>query len=304
MSTSNIKQFSQDLSDSMADSVETAAGFTVLVDARKRMPFSGVVIKPDLVLSVDHGIETEDNIRVLLPNGNVAAATLVGRDPGSDLALLRLDQKVDKIFESAGRPARVGQPVIALGKPEPIGIQASFGIITALGEGLRTMRGSVIEKYIATDATPYPGFSGGPLISLTGEVVGINTSGLVGGTSIAIPIQIALNVATQLETFGKVKRGFLGVKSQRVEINETIRRDGAIAQKTGLLLVGVEANGPADRFGLMVGDILTRIDSQVVADQDDLFIALTGGIVGKSVMVEVVRGGKMSSVPVTIGEKG
>lgn len=305
MSESNSKsQILEVLSNGMADAVEAATAFTVLVDARKRLPVSGVLIKPDLVVSVDHGIETDDHIRVLLPGGSVSQATIVGRDAGSDLAVLRLENAlVDPISTPIAQAARVGQPVIAVGKPEPEGVQASFGIVTTIGGGLRTMKGSVLEQYVATDAIPYPGFSGGPLLAITGQVLGLNTSGLVGGLSLAIPFQLVLGVANQLEQHGRVKRGFLGIRSQRVELPQNLKLETGLEQKTGLLLVGVEQEGPAAAGGLLIGDILVAIDGQNIQDQDDLFVRLTGDVVGKSVSLKILRGGKINNVSVKVGER-
>jgi S1-C subfamily serine protease len=292
------------LSQGMADAVDTAASFTLLINARKRLPVSGVLVKPDLALSVDHGIEIEDNITMIDGNGNEVKAALVGRDPGSDLALLRLEKALPQVgTKSFEGSARVGFPVIAVGKPEPEGVQASFGIITSTGGGLRTMRGSVLDRYIATDATPYPGFSGGPLLSLTGEVIGINTSGLVGGLSLAIPMPIALDVAGQLEKYGKVKRGYLGIRSQKVDIQKTIRQSLNLQQENGLLLVGIEADGPAAKASLLIGDILINLAGRLITDQDDLYIALSGEVVAKPVVVNVLRGGVITPVTVLIGER-
>ena len=296
-------QILEQLSNGMANVVEEAASFTVLVDARKRLPVSGVLIKPDMVVTVDHGIETEENIRVLIPGGGLVTAVLAGRDAGSDLAILRLEQKVDVGKFPKPRSARVGQPVIAVGKPEPEGVQASFGIVTTTGEGLRTMKGTVLDRYIATDATPYPGFSGGPLLAITGEVLGLNTSGLIGGLSLAIPYALVLGVASQLEQHGRVKRGYLGIRSQRIELSKNLKEGAGVEQTSGLLLVGIEPNGPAESGGLIVGDILMGIDNQPVLDQDDLFMRLNGDVVGKSIALKLLRGGKTTVIEVTIRER-
>ena len=304
MSTSKPRnEILQALSDGMVDAVKTAAGFTVLVNARKRLPVSGILAKNGIVLTVDHGVEIEDHIQVVLQGETVSQAVLIGRDPGTDLAVLRINQDGGNPLVVADKPASVGQPVIALGKPEPSGVQASYGIVTALGEGLRTMRGAVIEKYIATDATPYPGFSGGPLLSIAGDVVGINTSGLVGGSSLAIPIHLALAVMAQIEAHGKVKRGYLGIRSQQVEIAEAILQGEGLTQKSGLLLVGLEPQEPADRGGLMVGDILIAVNDKTVTDQDDLFMCLSGDVVGQAAKINVLRGGKVVTQGVVIGER-
>jgi S1-C subfamily serine protease len=255
-------------------------------------------------LSVDHGIEKEEGIQILVPDKGLDSARVVGRDGGTDLALLQLDHEYGDWPSFQHENARVGLPVIMVGRPEPENPQASWGIVTSVGSGVRTARGSILDQYIATDATAYPGFSGGPLLTISGGVLGINTSGLVGGLSIAIPIQIALNVVDQLEKFGRVKRGYLGVRSQRVEIPEQIVRSGEINQKSGLLIVGLETDGPALIAGLLVGDILVSFEGEPLNDQDDLMSHLSRDVAGKEISLRVIRGGKITNIPIKIGEKG
>jgi S1-C subfamily serine protease len=288
------------VSQAMADAVEQAGQATVLVDARRRMPLSGIGYADDLVLTADHGVEREENIRVVLADGREAAAQLAGRDRGSDLALLRVSGGGVTVARSAEREARVGNLVLALGRPD--GIQASLGLVTSLGSGLRTERGARIENYIVTDAVPYPGFSGGPLIDLSGAVLGINTSGLVRGASLAIPLRLAWQVADNLAKGGSVRRGYLGIRSQPVEIPSASQTALGRAQKTGLLVVGVEPEGPAAQ-ALMVGDILVGYNDQPVADHDDLLYRVTGDAVGRAVAAEVLRGGQLARVQITAAER-
>jgi len=206
------------LSEAMAEAVATAGRSTVLVNARRRFPASGVSFAPDLVLTADHVIEREDDITVGLPDGKEMSASLAGRDPGSDLAVLRLSQSLTAPAEPVLGEGRVGQLAIALGRPSPEGIQASLGIISAIGGPVRTGRGGLLERYLTTDATPYPGFSGGPLIDARGRVLGINTSGLVRGTSLAIPASLAWQTGEMLVKHGHIRRGYLGIRSQPVEL--------------------------------------------------------------------------------------
>lgn len=296
-------EYLRSLSDGMADAVEQAGSATVLVNARKRLPVSGVLYDNDLVLSVDHGIEKDEDIQVLSGSGEQAVGKVAGRDPGTDLAIVRLDHPFGSKAALAEKPGRVGQPILALGRPEPEGIQASFGVITMIGGAIRTVRGSVLDQYLATDATPYPGFSGGPLIDLTGGILGINTSGLVGGISLAIPASLAWKTAELLVAHGRVKRGYVGIRSQRVELPDAARSALGRAQASGLLIVGVEPGGPAASANVMMGDILTGLNHETVADQDDLLVKLTGDVVGKAVPLEVIRGGQLTNLTITIGER-
>jgi S1-C subfamily serine protease len=291
------------LSDSMAAAVEKAGSATVLVDGRRRYPASGIAVAPDQILTADHVVEREDDIRVVLPDGSEARARLAGRDPGSDLALLRLENSLAASAEPAAQEARIGQLVLALGRPNADGIQASLGVISAVGGPVRTNRGGLLERYLRTDAIPYPGFSGGPLVDTAGRVVGLNTSGLARGASLAIPAGLAWQVAEALAKHGSVRRGFLGVRSQPVEIPAAQQKALGREQPAGLLLVAVEAGSPAEAGGLIVGDILVGLADQPIDDPDELLARLTGEVVGRPTPIEVLRGGQPATVTVTIGER-
>lgn len=290
-------------SNAMADAVEKAAASTVLVDARRRIPASGVAYSADFVLTADHVVERDDDIRLLLPDGSRVEAAVAGRDPGSDLALLRLAGGSLVPAEPASQAARIGQIALALGRPSADGIQASLGVVSAVSGPVRTGRGGLLESYLRTDTTPYPGFSGGPLIDAAGRVLGINTSGLAHGMSLTIPTGLAWNVAGTLAEHGHVRRGYLGIRSQPVSISAAQQARLRREQATGLLLVGVEDDGPAAQAGLLVGDILVGLAGQPVSDPDELLTRLVGAVVGQPTVVEVLRGGEPTTINVIIGER-
>jgi S1-C subfamily serine protease len=291
------------LSDAMAEAVARAGSATVLVSARRRFPASGIIYAPDLILTADHVVEREDDINVSMPDGSDVSATLAGRDPGTDLALLRLSRAFASTAQMAPAEARVGQLVLAVGRPSAEGIQASLGVISAIGGPMRTGRGGLLERYLATDAIPYPGFSGGPLVDAAGQVVGVNTSGLARGTSLAIPASLAWQTAADLAKNGRVRRGYLGIRSQPVELPASAQKTLGRQQATGLLLVGIEDNSPASAGGLMIGDILVGLSGQTVSDPDELLSKLSGSQVGSAVLVEILRGGQLTNVTVTVGER-
>ncbi len=291
------------LSDAMVAAVEAAGAATVMVNARRRLPASGIAFAADQILTADHVVERDEDIQVVLPDGSQLAASVAGRDPGSDLALLRLNSAAAAPAEAASRPAQVGQLVLALGRPSTGGIQASLGVVSAIGGPLRSGRGGLLEQHMRTDAIPYPGFSGGPLVDTAGQVVGINTSGLGQGVSLSIPVSLAWSLAQTLAEHGHVRRGFLGVRSQPVVIPAAQQSALGREQASGLLLVGVESGSPADMGGLMVGDIIVAIAGQVVADPDELVASLSGSVVGAPTPLEVLRGGVPATVTVTIGER-
>src|ERR1051325_2691775 len=297
-----------DFSNGLTSAVETAGASTVTVDARKRYPASGIAYADDLVLTADHVVTREDDIKVILPDGKSIAATIAGRDPGSDLAVLRLAEKALTAAKTSD-DVKVGQLVLALGRPNSEaaaawrGVQASWGIVTAISGPTRTFKGGMLDEYIRTETTPYPGFSGGPLVNTEGEVLGLNTSGLTRGSSLTIPNKVAWRVAEALAAHGSVKRGYLGVRIQPVEIPEAARQALQREQEHGLLVLWLEESGPAEKSGLLVGDILVAISGQPVGDPDDLSSALKSDTVGKAIAVEVLRGGRPETVSVTVGER-
>jgi len=167
---------------------------------------------------------------------------------------------------------------------------------------MRTWRGPRLERYIQTDATPYPGFSGGPLIDARGRVLGIMTTGLARGATLAIPAEIAWRVARTLEERGSVRRGYLGILSQPVRLPDGQRL--GLTQRGGLLVVGVEDGSPAGRGGIIIGDILATLDGQPVEDTEDLLVLLTDEKIGREAQIQVVRGGELQTLQVTVGERG
>ncbi len=202
-----------DFSNGLTTAVEKAGASTVLVDARKRYPASGIALAEDLVLTADHVVTREDGIKVMAADGRSLDATIAGRDPGSDLAVLRLPEKALTPAQTSDT-VKVGQLVLALGRPNDAGIQASWGIVTAINGPTRTFRGGMLDEFLQSETTPYPGFSGGPLINTEGEVLGLNTSGLTRGSSLTIPVKVAWRTGEALALHGTVKRGYLGVRTQ------------------------------------------------------------------------------------------
>ena len=292
-----------DFSNELAAAVERGGAGTLLVDARHRYPASGIAYAADLVLTADHVVTREDNLRIATAEGKTFSVTVAGRDPSSDLALLRLSEKALTPAKVSQAAPKVGQLVLALGRPGDEGVQASWGIITAIGGPARTGRGGLLDEYIQTETTSYPGFSGGPLINTEGEILGLNTSGLTRGMALTIPVKFAWRIADSLAKHGIVKRGYLGVRTQTVDVPDAARTALKRAQEHGLLVMWLEEKGQAEKSGLLVGDIIVAINGQAVGDPDDLFAALNGDVVGKNIAVEVLRGGKPETLQVTVGER-
>ncbi|HLL78672.1 MAG TPA: trypsin-like peptidase domain-containing protein [Ktedonobacteraceae bacterium] len=289
------------LSNQMADAVERISASLVLVNGRERQPASGVAYAPDLVLTAAHVIERSEGITIYTSDQRTLPAQLVGRDPNSDLAVLRVTDAGLTPATPSPEAARVGQMVLATGFTNEEGLMASSGVVSALGGPLRTRGGLLIERYIRTDAIPYPGFSGGALIDTRGSLLGLLTTGLIQSIALAIPTDIAKGIADTLTTQGHIKRGFLGISSQLVQVPAAQRTNST--QEYGLLIVKVDDDSPAQKGGILLGDILVTLDGRAIKDSEDLQLLLTGERVGKAVPVEVIRGSALKTLSITIGER-
>jgi S1-C subfamily serine protease len=288
------------LSNQMADAVEHVAPAIVLVNGRAQQPASGIVYGPELVLTADHVLQQAE-ITIETHDKRKLAAQIVGRDATSDLAVLRVaDLELDAATVSTEN-ARVGQLILAVGRTNEEGPMASSGVVSAIGGPLRNGRGVLLERYLRTDAIPYPGFSGGALIDMQGHVLGLLTTGLAQGLTLAIPMQNAITIAETLARQGHVKRGFLGISSQLVELPAAQRPEGT--QEYGLLIIKVDENSPAQKGGILLGDILVKIDGHAVRDSEDLQVILAADRAGKTVPIEVIRGNQLHTLSVTIGER-
>ncbi len=292
-----------EFSRALADAVEAGGRYTVRVEARRRLPASGVIWSPDgVIVTAHHVVEWDNNITVGLPDGRSVAARLVGRDPATDLAVLRADAsglEAAPLADDEG--LRVGHLVLSLGRPGRT-VQATLGIVSALGQAWRTMGGGQIDRYLQTDTAMYPGFSGGPLVDAAGRVLGINSSALLRGISLTVPVATVRRLVETLLAHGHVPRGHLGVKVQPVRLPSAVAT--RIGQETGVLLLSVEAGSPAERAGLLLGDTIVALDEQPVRDIDDLMALLSGDRVGSAVPVRVLRGGEVRDLTVTIGDRG
>jgi S1-C subfamily serine protease len=289
------------LSNQMADAVEHVEPALVLVNGRPRQPASGIVYAENLVLTADHVLEREEDLTIHTHDKRTLTAQFVGRDLATDLAVLRVADLGLAKAPMASEAARVGQLVMAVGRSPSEGPMASVGIISAVGGPLRTGRGATLERYIRTDATPYPGFSGGPLIDSQGAVLGITTTGLVSGVALAIPASIATSIAEILAQQGYIKRGYLGISSQQVQLPPAQR--AGRTQEQGLLIVKVDDDSPAQKGGILLGDILIALDGQAIDDAEELRVLLSSNRVGKTIPVEVIRGGKLETLQVTVGQR-
>jgi len=279
-----LTQVSKDLADTVA-----AAGTGVAWTA------DGVIV------TASHVLERDDSIEVGLPDGESVSATVAGRDPTTDLAVLRVGTDgLAPLVRSDLADTRVGNLVLALGRPGKT-VMATLGIVSALGDGWRTGAGGHIDRYLQPDVAMPPGFSGGPLVDSAGRLLGLVSSGLVRGIAVAVPVATLERVVETLLQHGHVRRGYLGVGAQIARLPENLTKE--LGQDTGLLVVSVEPGSPADKAGLVLGDTLVTLDGASVRQLDDLLGALVGEAVGQTMDARIVRGGSLQQVAVSIGDR-
>jgi S1-C subfamily serine protease len=292
------------LSNQLADAVQAAGAWTVRVQARRGPAASGIALAADLVLTADHVVDPsrEDAIRIGLPDGSEVGGSVVGRDPATDVAILKIATGSLTPATAAAQEPRTGALALVVGRPGALP-NASLGLVTGSGGPTRTRRGGMLERFIMVDAVMYPGFSGGPLVDADGAVLGMITSGLgFGGPAVALPWSLVTQIAETIKTHGKVARGYLGIGSQPISLSQPAK-DLAGGQERGLLVIQVAEGGPAASAGVLQGDILVRLDGNGIGNADDLQSLLGPGRVGSSVSATVVRGSELRELNVTVGSR-
>jgi S1-C subfamily serine protease len=277
------------LSNELAAAVEHAGRALVGVNARRRFGSTGVHWRPGLVVTADHTVEVDEDITVTTPDGRVLPATVAGRDPAIDLAILRVDAGNLALADVATEASRVGHIVLAVGR----GPRASWGVISAIADG----------GALSLDLTLYPGFSGGPLVDVRGRVVGITTSGAGRHLQLAIPVGTVDRMVDELVRRGHLPRAYLGVGTQQVRLNEALRARLGTDQRTGVIVVDIQAESPAARAGLLIGDIIVALGGARITEPGDLRVLLRPQQVGETVTASLVRGGEPRDVPLTVGER-
>lgn len=290
-----------EISGELSGIVEKVAPSIVRVEARRRIPGSGIVWASDgTIVTADHIIEREEDLRIGLADGRVAEATLVGRDPTTDVAVLRAQAASLSVPAwSDGERAKVGQLVLALGRPGRT-VRARLGMISALGDAWRAPAGGELTRYLEADVAIRFGFSGGPLVDTAGGVLGMNTAGLLREAALTVPVATLRRVVTTLLKDGRIRRGYLGLGAHPVRLPAAWQQQG---QEVGLLIVSIEPGSPAERGGLLMGDTLVAIDGTAVRRHDDIQARLTPESVGTSVRIRLIRGGEAKELTVTIGER-
>ncbi|HET9636428.1 MAG TPA: S1C family serine protease [Gemmatimonadaceae bacterium] len=293
-----------ELSSQLASAVEAAGKSVVAIHARRRIPSSGILWRDGVIVSASHTVRSEGEISISLPNGESAKATIAGRDSATDLIVLRVKGKSPKAAARADVSSlRVGSLVLAVGRPGK-NVSASFGIVSAVGEGWRTWQGARIDRVLRLDLAVYDGFSGGPLVDAGGGVLGINNSALARGTPLALPAQAVDRVVDELLERGHVRRPFIGVAVQPVALSAALVKQHELSGEGALLIVSIADDSPAEKGGLLLGDLLLEANDQRLSRPDDLLDALSGTARDQAVSLRVLRGGVLKTVSITPVDRG
>jgi S1-C subfamily serine protease len=283
-----------------AAAVEAAQRSVVRVEAPRCRTSSGTVFATDLVVTSLRGFGDADEARVIGADQSELTAELVGSDSGTDLALLRVRGALEPVAFRSHDGLRVGDFALALGRPGK-NIRASLRIVGLLADDVRTPAGGRLERYIETDRGFPDGFEGGPLIDASGALIGMNSGTLIRGADLTIAHVTLQRVVQELVAHGRVRRGYLGVATQPVRLPAALR--ASLSQRSGALVLDTEADGPAQKAGLILGDVIVALDGAKIRGPRELAEALTSKL-SVQVNLDVVRGGQVITLQLTTAERG
>lgn len=297
------------LSNEGAAAIEKAAKSVVAVNARRRIPSSGVLWKQGIIVTADHTIGREEDIHIVLPGGASAEATLAGRDASTDLAILKLNASETDGGDLAlpettdAKALKPGHWLLLAGRTYEGDTRGGGAMVSVAAGEWKTWRGGALDQTIRVDRNLHPNFSGGPAIDDRGRVLGIATSGLSRIGAMVIPASTVNRVVEELAKKGHIGRGYLGVGMQIVRLPQALRESLKLSSETALMILSVEQGGPAEKAGIAMGDVLVAMEGRAVSDTDDLQQLLTSANIGKTLKATLIRAGALKEVPVTIAER-
>jgi serine protease Do len=290
------------LSSELAAASEAASASVVAVHGGRGIGSSGVVWRENLILTSSEGIRAEEGIKLVLPDGRVVVAKLRGRDPGTDLAVLETEVTGIRPLEFANDEAvKVGQLVLAVGRTANTGPIASFGMISGVSGEWKTWRGGKINPFVRLDISVYPTLSGGAAVDASGKLIGLISTGLSRSSVFAVTRTTIERIAGRLADHGYIGRGFLGVALQPVALPAEFKEK--LKQDAGIMLLGVEPQGPAASGGLILGDVLIAASGNPLAGPEALAELLERTPPGETVKFQLLRAGKTLDLDVRIGQR-
>jgi S1-C subfamily serine protease len=294
-----------EFSKELASVVQKVGPSVARVIGRRRVPSSGVFFSTDTLVVASHSVERDEDIEVLPAQGGPIAARVIGRDPTTDLAALRLSAAVPAaVPDWDGKESAAPAPgELALGIARPgRSVRATAGIVSRVAESWRSPLGGRLDLFLETDLAMHPGFSGSALVDVSGRLLGLNTSGILRGVSLAVPRSTVRRVMGSLIARGAVRKGYLGIGTYPVRLSSS--PEAAAGQAHGLMVLSVQPESPAARGGLLLGDIIVSLAGERVQSAGDLLPLLDEDAVGTEAVVVVLRAGERRELRVTIGERG
>jgi len=293
-----------ELSNSLAKLTETTAKSVVAIHTGTRGSSSGVVWSEGLILTAEHALRRDEEIHVTLPNGRVVSASLVGRDPSTDLAVLKCAEAGAPSFK-VGSPesAKPGNLVLVVGQTRVSGPVAAFGVVSLAAAERRTWMGSSLAPYLRLDVGLQPTAVGGAVIDASGALLGIATPRFARFGVVAVAAKTMDRVSETLLKKGRIPRGYLGVALQPVRLPEQLRESLKHPEKTAAMILEVEAGGPAHKAGIVIGDILVSLEGEPVARPENIQRFLQSENVGKTLKARLVRGGAVQEAAILVGDR-
>ena len=289
-----------ELSETLSSVVETTGKSVARVEGSRRRPVSGIAWSSKHVITVAHGLEGDQQVMVSTGDATLKA-TVKGVDPTTDIALLEVDGVLTPATFANGEGVKVGQLSLLLARPGET-VRATSGIVSAVGrKAWRSASGGEIDRWLEADAPHQPGFSGGALVALDGQVLGMTSTGLMKRTSLTIPTLTLKRVVGQLEAHGRVRQSHLGLSMQAVQLPDAVRT--VTDEEIGLLVLSVQAGGPAEKAGIAYGDTVLHLGDDSVKTLADVYAWLRADRVGQITPVKLYRQGKVEHVQVTLGAK-
>ncbi|MGH7581471.1 MAG: S1C family serine protease [Gemmatimonadales bacterium] len=293
-----------DLSNQLASAVERGAGSIAAVHARPQLASTGVHWRDGFLVTTNGTVRRDRGIAVTLPGGRRIDADLRGRDPSTDLAVLGIPREALPVAALGDTGTlKPGHLVLALARLDETGPRAAFGAVSVVAGAWRPWGGGQIDRLLQSDVSLYPGFGGGPLVDMAGRVLGINSGRLSRPYTTTLPVETVNRVVSDLTSHGYVRRGYLGAGMQPVRLQPSLRDRLGLEREGGLLVLTVEPEGPSAAGGLLVGDVVIALGGRPVGEPEDVLEVLNGDTAGRSLVLDLVRGGRLDSVELLIGER-
>ena len=289
-------------SEELAGVVARASQAVVSVHGRSRFESSGVHWAPGVIVTAEHALRRDEEIRVSAPDGSQLDAELAGRDPGTDLAVLRVPGLKGAVAEASEKTPVPGNLALAIGRFKDSAL-AAFGVISSVSGPSQTWRGGRLDQVVRVDVALHPAASGGAIVGPDGKLLGIATPVLSRVAVFAIPPSTVRRVVETLLAHGRIPRGYLGVGLQPVAIPEHLKNTLKLPAATGLIVISVDPEAPAGQAGIMIGDVFLELDGSTIERPQDVQRVLDSGSVGKKVNARVIRGGQLLAVELTVGER-